>query len=131
MMQITVQKKSLGRSRKLMPVRYELEAEPQTLRELLHALVALEIARYEKNETLLQFLIAHEEVAKSGQVKFSTMMPHEKQDVAKNIHVMELAFEDGLFKVLQGNYVYTSLDEAIYSQEPNWTFIKLTFIAGR
>ena len=51
--------------------------------------------------------------------------------VEDSIALMELAFEDGLFKILQGQHVYTSLDEAITNNEMHWTFIKLAFLTGR
>ncbi|WP_431027536.1 hypothetical protein [Lysinibacillus sp. LZ02] len=132
-MQITVQKKSLGRSRKLEAVVYELAGQPQTLRELLRALVEVEVARYNEADSLLRFLIEAEEatIEERGKAKFSTLSPRAEQSLEKSVQVMELAFLDGLFKVLQGQYVYTSLDEAIHSDEPAWTFIKLTFLAGR
>lgn len=132
-MQIIVQKKSLGRSRKLMATAYELPNKPSTLRELLQELVAIEVENYSKSHTLLNFLTADVEadLAERGQVRFSSMTSHTQQSVAKGIRTMELAFEDGLFKVMQGQYVYLSLDDAIHSDEASWTFIKLVFLAGR
>lgn len=132
-MNINVTKKSLGRSRKLVPVSYELTQQPHTLRDLLCELVTIEIERYNNAETLLHFLTESEEAGLSeiGHIKFSPLTPRTQQHVDKGIQTMELAFEDGLFKVLQGQHVYASLDDTIVSDEPNWTFMKLTFLAGR
>ena len=132
-MQITVQRKSLGRSRKLEAVVYELVQPPQTLRELLRALVEIESARYNEADSLLHFLTAEQEsaVETRGKVTFSALTPHEAQSLENSVHVMEQAFCDGLFKVMQGQYVYTSLDESVQLGAQHWTFIKLAFLAGR
>ncbi|MGN7476491.1 hypothetical protein ACTHOQ_01445 [Solibacillus silvestris] len=132
-MNITVKKKSLGRSRKLVSVSYELAQRPRTLRDLLCELVAIEIEGYNGADTLLHFLTESDEanLAETGHIKFSTITPHEQKNIEKSIRAMELAFEDGLFKVLQGQHMYGSLDDGIHSEETDWTFIKLTFLAGR
>ena len=46
-MEILVNRKTIRKSRRgLAPLRYEIEGEPQTLRELLLAMVREEVARY-------------------------------------------------------------------------------------
>lgn len=132
-MNITIQRKTLGRSRKLAPVQYELPAKPNTLRELLHMLVVLELDRYDEANTVIQFLTATQQAqleARGGAVKFTTIMRHGEQSLQKSINIMEQAYEDGLFKVLQAQHVYTSLEEPIHSAASEWTFIKLTFLTG-
>ena len=128
-MKITILKKPLGRVRKLQEVTYELPTKPDTLRALLRELVAIEVARYNEPNTVMSFLT--EEMKQAAAIKFGTIAEPNKVTVEDSIAVMELAFEDGLFKILQGSHVYTSLDEAITSNEMQWTFIKLAFLTGR
>ncbi len=132
-MEIIIQKKSLGRERRVKGVAYELPQHPTTLRDLLHMLVALEVARYNEGETLLEFLTEQQEqhLEDMGAAKFSTITERSKVDVQKSIETMELAFEDSLFKVVQNEHVYESLDAPIVSDDPQWTFIKLSFLTGR
>ena len=128
-MKITILKKPFGRVRKLQEVTYDLPTKPKTLRELLRQLVAIEVARYNEPNTVMSFLT--EEMKQAAAIKFGTIAERNKVTVEDSIAVMELAFEDGLFKILQGSHVYTSLDEAITSNEMQWTFIKLAFLTGR
>lgn len=128
-MKISVIKKPLGRVRKLQAVDYELQQQPTTLRELLQEIVALEVARYNEVDSLLSFLTT--DSGHTGAIKFAPITERARVEVEKSVAIMELAFEDGLFKVLQGTHVYESLDETIATTEPQWTFIKLSFLAGR
>jgi hypothetical protein len=128
-MKITILKKPFGRVRKLQEVHYELSKKPETLRALLRELVAIEVARYNEPNTVMSFLT--EEMKQAALIKFGTIAERNKVTVEDSIAVMELAFEDGLFKVLQGQHVYTSLDEKIISNEMQWTFMKLAFLTGR
>ena len=128
-MKITILKKPLGRVRKLQHINYELSKKPETLRELLRELVAIEVKRYNEPDTILSFLT--EEMKHAAAIKFGTIAERNKVSVEESIGVMELAFEDGLFKVLQGQHLFTSLDEEITSDEMQWTFMKLAFLTGR
>ena len=128
-MKITILKKPFGRVRKLQEVTYELATKPDTIRALLRELVSIEVARYNEPNTVMSFLT--EEMKQAAAIKFGTIAERNKVNVEDSIAVMELAFEDGLFKILQGSHVYTSLDEAITSNEMQWTFIKLAFLTGR
>lgn len=131
-MKITIQKKTLGRSRKLAAIEYELPKEPNDLRQMLQMLVKIEIGRYSQADTMLQFLTKEQEKSLDdlGSVKFTSVISHEELSLEKSIKIMEQAYEDGLFKVIQDKHVYDSLDEKIHSTANNWTFIKLTFLAG-
>ena len=128
-MKITILKKPIGRVRKLQEVTYNLPSKPETLRALLRELVAIEVERYNDPNTVISFLT--EEMKQATAIKFGTIAERNKVTVDDNVAVMELAFEDGLFKILQGQHVYTSLDEAIINNEMHWTFIKLAFLTGR
>lgn len=133
MMEILVQRKSLGRSRKLEQMTYELPEKPHTLRELLTTLVQIEVSAYNEGTPLLTFITEdqQQDLKATGYVKFLPVAERPDVDNAQAIDTMLQAFEDGLFKVLQGSDVYSSLEEEIqWSTEP-WTFIKLTFLAGR
>ena len=128
-MKITILKKPFGRVRKLQEVTYELSEKPETLRALLRELVAIEVTRYNEPNTVMSFLT--EEMEQAAAIKFGTIAERNLVTVENSIAVMELAFEDGLFKVLQGQHLFTSLDEAITSNEMQWTFMKLAFLTGR
>ena len=128
-MKITILKKPFGRVRKLQEVTYELSEKPETLRALLRELVAIEVTRYNEPNTVMSFL--PEEMEQAAAIKFGTIAERNLVTVENSIAVMELAFEDGLFKVLQGQHLFTSLDEAITSNEMQWTFMKLAFLTGR
>ena len=103
--------------------------KPETLRALLRELVAIEVTRYNEPKTVMSFLT--EEMKHAAEIKFGKIAERNQVTVEDSISVMELAFEDGLFKVLQGQHVYTSLDEEITSNEMQWTFMKLIFLTGR
>ena len=128
-MKITILKKPFGRVRKLQEVTYEVSKKPETLRALLRELVAIEVTRYNEPNTVMSFLT--EEMEQAAAIKFGTIAERYLVTVEDSIAVMELAFEDGLFKVLQGQHLFTSLDEAITSNEMQWTFMKLAFLTGR
>ena len=128
-MKITILKKPFGRVRKLQEVTYELSEKPETLRALLRELVAIEVTRYNEPNTVMSFLT--EEMEQAAAIKFGTIAERNLVTVEDSISVMELAFEDDLFKVLQGQHLFTSLDEAITSNEMQWTFMKLAFLTGR
>lgn len=133
MMEILVQRKSLGRSRKLEQMTYELPEKPHTLRELLTMLVQIEVSAYNEGTPLLTFITEdqQQDLKATGYVKFLPVAERPDVDNTQAIDTMLQAFEDGLFKVLQGSDVYSALEEEIqWSTEP-WTFIKLTFLAGR
>lgn len=133
MMEILVQRKSLGRSRKLEQMAYELPEKPNTLRELLTMLVQIEVATYNEGTPLLTFITEdqQQDLEATGYVKFSPIAERPDVDNSQAIDTMLQAFEDGLFKVLQGSDVYSTLDEEIHWSTEPWTFIKLTFLAGR
>lgn len=133
LVEITIQKKSLGRQRKLNAVKYELPQAPKTLRELLQMLVTIEVTRYNGGETVLEFVTTEQEqhLEDIGAVKFTTITERTKVDAQKSIETMEVAFEDGLFKVIQNGHIYKALNEKIASNDSQWTFIKLSFLTGR
>ena len=50
----------------------------------------------------------------------------------KAVKIAIESYEDGLYRVFQGNDEIKNLDEIIsFSQECEFTFIKLTMLAGR
>ena len=133
MMEILVQRKSLGRSRKLEQMTYEFPEIPLTVREGFTMLVQIEVSTFIDGTPLLSFITdeQQQDLEATGYVKFLPVAERPDVDNAQAIDTMLQAFEDGLFKVLQGSDVYSSLEEEIqWSTEP-WTFIKLTFLAGR
>jgi len=86
-MKVLVQRKSLGHSRKLEYITYELPEQPHTLRELLTMLVQIELAQYNEAPSLLALITDEQQEALNtdGYVKFSSAA--ERPDV-ENSHAI-------------------------------------------
>lgn len=131
-MHISIQKKTIGRSRGLNIVSYDLASEPRTLKQLLTMLVEIEVTHFNQQDGVVSFLQQQQldDLSTTGAVKFSTLTPRQEANIKQAQAIMLQAFEDGLFKVLQGKKVYKHLEEEIYWTDEIWTFIKLRFLTG-
>lgn len=131
-MHISIQKKAIGRSRSLNIVSYDLPSEPRTLKQLLTMLVEIEVTHFNQQDGVVSFLQQQQldDLSTTGAVKFSTLTPRQEANIKQAQAIMLQAFEDGLFKVLQGKKVYKHLEEEIYWTDEIWTFIKLRFLTG-
>ena len=137
-MKILVQMKAAGRKRPALEnVPYELPDCTATLRELLTALVDMEVKRYNEKGTDVQMIpyLTKEEVedqAASGKVGFGRIYSEKKADPVKAAENALQCFEDGLVRVFLEDQELTGLDEAICLKEGSrLTLIRLTFLAGR
>ena len=137
-MQVYVKIKALGKRRDVLPSRpYELPEGIASLRQLLTAFVAAEVARFNGKDTeapLLSCLSAEEIDARaaSGKVGFGRLWSDRKADRAKAAETAVRAFQDGLVRVLMDEAELTELDAPLEVREGAvFTFVRLTFLAGR
>lgn len=136
-MEILVNRKTIRKSRRgLEPLRYEIEGRPQSLRELLLAMVKEEVRRYndaQASDGLLRWLSQGEleDLAGEGKVSFGGTDAG-PADLEKAEQVMLAAFEDGLFRVLvDGEEVADPEAPLALTESSVVTIIRLSFLAGR
>ena len=136
-MEILVNRKTIRKSRRgLEPLRYEIEGRPQSLRELLLAMVKEEVRRYndaQASDGLLRWLSQGEleDLAGDGKVSFGGAGAR-PADLRKAEQVMLAAFEDGLFRVLvDGEEVADPEAPLALTESSVVTIIRLSFLAGR
>ena len=136
-MEILVNRKTIRKSRRgLEPLRYEIEGRPQSLRELLLAMVKEEVRRYndaQASDGLLRWLSQGEleDLAGEGKVSFGGVVAGQA-DLGKAEQVMLAAFEDGLFRVLvDGEEVADPEAPLALTESSVVTIIRLSFLAGR
>ena len=118
-MQVYVKIKALGKRRDVLPSRpYELPEGIASLRQLLTAFVAAEVARFNGKDTEAPLLscLSVEEIearAASGKVGFGRLW-------------------SGLVRVLMDEAELTELDAPLEVRDGAvFTFVRLTFLAGR
>ena len=126
-MQIFANVKSLRRERGFLePKSYELPHDVRTLRDLIIALVDVELSAYNRREPgeMLKALLSQDEIdrmAEVGKVGFGRIHAQVKADRIKA----------GIIRVVAGDDELTSLDEPVPAQDGvTYTFIRLTFLAG-
>ena len=108
-----------------------------TFRSLLEYIVRLRVKAFnERSETgdwtkyLTDFNL--DATAETGKVGFDAVYNDRKQDADKAVDTAILAFQDGLFRVFQGDEELESLDTPLNLRDGNeLTFIRLTMLAGR
>lgn len=134
--------KRAGKQRKeeLIPVPFELEARPETVGELLTALVRLSVREYNgrKDEGQVLKFLTKEEIAgqaPAGKVSFGVhggAAAHEDEAVENALQY----FEDGIYRVFAGAKELTGLEQPVPwddgegGGEPVFTFIRLTMLSG-
>lgn len=134
--------KRAGKQKKeeLIPVPFELEARPETVGELLTALVRLSVREYNgrKDEGQVLKFLTKEEIAGQasvGKVSFGVhggAAAHEDEAVENAL----LCFEDGIYRVFAGAKELTGLEQPVPwddgegGGEPVFTFIRLTMLSG-
>ena len=142
---IQVNRKTIRKKRRgLAPVRYEIEDNVGTVRQLLEAMVRAEVAAYEKRQQdassgICSWLGGEEidDAAEEGKISFGALQreePDRPGTVSREdaIRTMLEGFEDGLFRVLINGEEVRDADEEIHlTEESVVTIIRLTFLAGR
>ena len=108
-----------------------------TFRSLLEYIVRMRVKAFnERSETgdwtkyLTDFNL--DATAETGKVGFDAVYNDRKQDADKAVDTAILAFQDGLFRVFQGDEELESLDTPLNLHDGDGlTFIRLTMLAGR
>lgn len=134
--------KRAGKQKKeeLVPVPFELERRPETVRELVVLLVRQSVREYNerKDEGQLLNCLTREQIdglASAGKISFGVHRGNPaKQDAAVENALQ--CFEDGIYRVFVGDEELTELEQAIpwgqggNGEGPVFTFIRLTMLSG-
>lgn len=134
---VNVRMKKLGKNRpgSVAPVPFIIENRPETVRELLEALVALGVRDYNSRKDdgrLLPFLTKEEITAQAGRGKVSFGL-HGGGDACEADAAANAlqCFEDGIYRVFADETELTALDERIpWTENTILTFIRLTMLSG-
>ncbi len=137
-MNIKITIKQLGKKRdKIADADFWLGNEPTTVRELIEEAVCTCVREYnstvEKNESLQPLSEeTMENMSEIGKIAFGINYGGKKADEKEAKEVAIQAFEDGLVRIFHGEEELAGLDESIVvKEEDRFTFIRLTFLAGR
>lgn len=119
----------------ILPVPFELDARPETVRELLSGLTRLGVRQYnarKDEDQILSYLTGEEIAAQAARGKVSLGLRGGKDAVEEEAVKNTLqCFEDGIFRVFAGEKELTAPDETIpWKTEPVFTFIRLTMLSG-
>lgn len=132
---LTLQLKRLGK-KKIHLLEFEIEKQPQTLKQLIEECVKSEVKRYNekrKEIKLMSFLSPKDiqEQSVTGKIGFGDLENKELAQVDEAIANALLAFEDGLFVVFVDDMEIKSFEQSI-SLKPDSViaFIRLTFLTG-
>ena len=115
----------------------EIPDSVTTVRELLTALVEIEVQKYNEkgqDRQMIPFLTGEEiEIqAETGKVGFGRIYSDKKADMAKACETACQCFEDGLVRVFRNQEELEGLETQVKLQEGDClTFIRLTFLSGR
>ncbi len=132
---LTLQLKRLGK-KKIHLLEFEIEKQPQTLKELIEECVKSEVKRYnEKREEikLMSFLSPKDiqEQSETGKIGFGDLENRELAQVDEAIANALLAFEDGLYVVFVDDEEIKSFEQSIALKPDSViAFIRLTFLTG-
>lgn len=137
-MHIYVKMKAAGKRKDvLQPTQYMIPDDTASLRQLLTAIAENEADRYNGKESgaqLIPFLTAGQidNQAAAGKVSFGAVFSDKKADRRKAVENAVQCWQDGLVRVLMNDTELTALDAPLSVPEnAEFTFIRLTFLAGR
>ena len=132
---LTLQLKRLWK-KKIHLLEFEIEKQPQTLKELIEECVKSEVKHYnEKREEikLMSFLSPKDiqEQSETGKIGFGDLENRELAQVDEAIANALLAFEDGLYVVFVDDEEIKSFEQSIdLKPDSVIAFIRLTFLTG-
>ncbi len=134
---VYVRMKKLGKqtAKDLAPVPFVLKQQPKTLRELLTQLTELLVNEYNQRKEqgqLLSFLTKEEikEQAGRGKIAFGVHGGGDASVEEAVEHTMQ-CLEDGIYRVFAGEEELTEPEGEIHwSEEPIFTFVRLTMLSG-
>lgn len=136
-MRLMITVKSIGkRKNALTQLPVDLVQTPQTLRELIAALVAWNVHGLQERQqdlSLAAYLSEREvqEQAENGKVGFGAIYNYVLPDVSKAIEMAIIAFEDGLYRIFINDEEAEALNSHLLLQENDEiVFIRFTMLAG-
>lgn len=134
--------KRAGKQKKeeLVPVPFELEARPDTVRELLTVLVQRSVREYNERRDEGQLLkyLTKEEIAgqaSAGKISFGVRGGNDAE-LEQAVENARQCFEDGIYRIFAGEEELTGLEQPIpwkddgTDEELVFTFIRLTMLSG-
>lgn len=137
-MKIYIKIKSIGKKRPILEnVPYTIPDGTDTVRKLICALVKTEVENYNEKGTdvqLIQYLsnAEIEEKAGVGKVGFGCIYSEKKANLNEAIENACQCYEDGLVRIFINEEETGELDAPLeIKEDDNFTFIRLTFLAGR
>jgi hypothetical protein len=116
---------------------YNIPEKTNTLRDLIEAVVRLEVEKYNEKPTdvkLFHFLTEAEieDAGSVGKIGFGRIYNEKKVNSEKAIETALEGFSDGLYKVIINGCEAEDLDSEIALNNGDvLTFLRLTFLAGR
>lgn len=129
--------KKIGKQKSadIQPIPFELDARPESVRELLSGLTRLGVRQYNARKDegrILSYLTGEEIAAQAALGKISLGLRGGKDAMEEEAVENTLqSFEDGIFRVFAGEKELTSPDETIpWETDPVFTFIRLTMLSG-
>lgn len=116
---------------------YEIPGHPETVRELIAAVVTACVKQYNgrvEESGLLRCLTEQEieDRASAGKVLFDVNYGEKKANPDQAIENAMQSFEDGIYRIFEDGRALEALDEPVHlTEETSLTFVRLTMLAGR
>lgn len=134
---IYVRMKRPGKQKKedLLPVPFDLENRPDTVKELLTMLVELGVREYNERKDkgqLVRYLTKEEirDQASARKISFGVRGGNDA-DVEEAAENALQCFLDGIYRIFAGEEELTELDQQIsWKEDLVFTFIRLTMLSG-
>lgn len=137
-MQIYVRVKSIGKRKDILEaIPYSISDSVHSLRQLITVIVEAEVEKYNAKGVGLQlipYLTTEQIEAQSdvGKVSFGRIYSDRKADRTKAVQNAVQCLEDGLVRVFMDEEELSELDdELVMKEDAVFTFMRLTFLAGR
>ena len=137
-MKILVNMKKLGsRRNSITQIPYELDVVPKNVREFITQIVQICVRDYNtrmENQELLKNLSLEEmqEQATAGKISFGVNYGENRAEEDAAVKNAWQCFEDGIYRVFQGTEQLQRLeDEIALTEGSEFTFVRLTMLAGR
>ena len=137
-MKVLVNMKKLGkRKNSITQIPYELEGQPNTVKELIIQMVSVCVkdynARMESKELLQSLSLADmEDQAEAGKISFGINYGEMQADIESAVANALQCFEDGIYRIFLGTEQLQHLEDTIVLTEGSeLTFVRLTMLVGR
>lgn len=114
-----------------------LNSKPNTLRQLIAEIIVDNVKNFNDktgDQRIVNYLTSEEinDKLTVGKVSFKEMYNLNEADINKALEIAFLAYEDGIFRIFNGENEAGKLDESLELREGDiLTFIRLTMLSGR